>query len=156
MRSGQLRPPEAEGASLNRSPASTSSLRNPHRNRPQNPAKAKPPNLGDAQTPKELNDHGNGTEAHPNRPGEHEGHRRGRRRHLVGAPDRDSDGSPYRSPTGTESLRAAVKSDDTLNGSVTWAEVVRSGQAQRGADQGQEKFWEFSSQFEIDIIKNIA
>ena len=62
----------------------------------------------------------------------------------------------YRSPTGTESLRAAVDSDDTLNGSVTYAEVVRSGQAQRGADGGQEKFWEFSSQFEIDIIKNIA
>ena len=62
----------------------------------------------------------------------------------------------YRSPTGTESLRAAVKTDDTLNGSVTYAEVVRSGQAQRGADAGQEKFWEFSSQFEIDIIKNIA
>ena len=62
----------------------------------------------------------------------------------------------YRSPTGTESLRAAVNSDDTLNGSVTYAEVVRSGQAQRGADAGQEKFWEFSSQFEIDIIKNIA
>lgn len=62
----------------------------------------------------------------------------------------------YRSPTGTESLRAAVKSDDTLNGKVTYAEVVRSGQAQRGAEAGQEKFWEFSSQFEIDIIKNIA
>ena len=62
----------------------------------------------------------------------------------------------YRSPTGVESLRAAVKSDDTLNSSVTYAEVVHSGQAQRGADPGQDKFWEFSSQFEIDIIKNIA
>ena len=62
----------------------------------------------------------------------------------------------YRSPTGAQSLRAAVKTDDTLNGSVTWAQVVRSGQAQRGADPGQEKFWEFSSQFEITIIKNIA
>ena len=61
----------------------------------------------------------------------------------------------YRSPTGTESLRAAVKTDDTLNASVTYAEVVRSGQAQRGADDGP-KFWELSSQFEIDIIKNIA
>lgn len=61
----------------------------------------------------------------------------------------------YRSPTGAKSLRAAVKTDDTLSGSCTYAEVARSGQAQRGADEGT-RFWELSSQFEIDIIKNIA
>ena len=75
--------------------------------------------------------------------------------HIQDTVEMETEMDKYRSPTGAESLRAAVKSDDTLNGSVTYAEVVRSGQAQRGADDGA-KFWEFSSQFEITIIKNIA
>ena len=59
----------------------------------------------------------------------------------------------YRSMTGTKSLRAAIKSDVTLNASCTYAEVVRSSQPERGFDN-EDNFWENSSLFEIDIIKN--
>jgi hypothetical protein len=59
----------------------------------------------------------------------------------------------YRSATGTESLRAAVKTDDTLNGSVTYAEVITSTQPERGVDNGDD-FWEYASTFEINVIKN--
>ena len=59
----------------------------------------------------------------------------------------------YRSATGAKSLRAAVKTDDTLDGSVTYAEVITSTQPERGADNGDD-FWEYASLFEINVIKN--
>ncbi len=59
----------------------------------------------------------------------------------------------YRSATGNLSIRAAVKTDDSLDGSCTYAEVEESTQPVRGADSG-EAFWESSSQFRINIIKN--
>lgn len=59
----------------------------------------------------------------------------------------------YRSATGDLSIRAAVKTDDTLDGSCTYAEVIESTQPIRGADDGS-LFWESSSEFVINIIKN--
>lgn len=59
----------------------------------------------------------------------------------------------YRSATGNLSIRAAVKTDDSLDGSCTYAEVTESTQPVRGADNG-ELFWESSSEFVINIIKN--
>jgi len=61
----------------------------------------------------------------------------------------------YRSPTGAKSIRAKVKTDDGLDGKVTYAEVVHSGEATRDRD-GSNSFWEFSCQFRIDVIKNIS
>lgn len=61
----------------------------------------------------------------------------------------------YRSPTGTKSIRAKVKTDTTLNGKVTYAEVVHSGEASRDRD-GNDRFWEFSCQFRVDVIKNVS
>ena len=59
----------------------------------------------------------------------------------------------YRSATGSKSLRAAIKTDDTLDGKVTYAEVITSTQPARGVDD-DENFWEFASLFEINVIKN--
>ncbi len=59
----------------------------------------------------------------------------------------------YRSATGELSIRAAVKTDDSLDGSCTYAEVTESTQPIRGAENG-ELFWESSSEFVINIIKN--
>ena len=61
----------------------------------------------------------------------------------------------YKSPTGSLSFRAAIKTDDSLNGSVTYAELVRSGDSERGRDQSSQ-WWELSAEFEIDILINTA
>ena len=61
----------------------------------------------------------------------------------------------YKSPTGTLSLRAAIESDHFLNATVTYAELVRSGETERGRDQSSQ-WWELSAEFEIDILINTA
>jgi hypothetical protein len=74
--------------------------------------------------------------------------------HLQNSADGWKELDEYRSPTGTKSIRAKVKTGETLNGKVTYAEVVHSGEASRNRD-GNDKFWEFSCQFRVDVIKNI-
>ena len=61
----------------------------------------------------------------------------------------------YRSPTGSKSVRAAVKTDTTLSSSCTYAEAVLSGQAIRDRDS-KDRFWEYFCRFSIDIIANIS
>lgn len=61
----------------------------------------------------------------------------------------------YRSPIGTKSIRARVKTDTTLNGKVTYAEVMHSGEASRDRDSN-DRFWEFYCRFRVNVIKNIS
>ena len=61
----------------------------------------------------------------------------------------------YRSSTGTKSIRARVKTDVTLGGTVDYAEVISVGNASRDKE-GNQRFWEFSCEFRTQIIKNVA
>ena len=60
----------------------------------------------------------------------------------------------YRSPTGTESIRAKVQGDRTLNASCDYAEASWSGEARRDRDSNDRR-WEYSCQFRINVIKRI-
>ena len=61
----------------------------------------------------------------------------------------------YKSPTGSKSIRAAVKTDVTSNASATYAEVVFSSEGEQDPD-GRERLWEFSCEFHTEVRKNIA
>jgi len=61
----------------------------------------------------------------------------------------------YLSPTGSKSIRAAVWTDPTLNGSCTFAEVVRSSEVTPDPDD-KDRRWEFGARFDISIIANIS
>ena len=61
----------------------------------------------------------------------------------------------YLSPTGAESIRAKIKTDTSLNGSVTYAELIQIGEVQHDRDEN-ERHWELSANFRVKIIKNIA
>lgn len=61
----------------------------------------------------------------------------------------------YRSPTGTESIRAGIESDRTLDGQADDAYVSETDDVTRDRDS-DDAWWRFSAKFTIRIIKTIA
>ena len=58
----------------------------------------------------------------------------------------------YRSPTGTESVKRGLRTDDTLDSKVDVAVLISSGQVQRNRDEMGP--WEFSCQFTFGITQS--
>lgn len=61
----------------------------------------------------------------------------------------------YISPTGTESIRAGLLSDPTLNGAVGDSRLLPNVQVTRDRDDNGH-FWEVSARFQIRVLESIA
>jgi hypothetical protein len=61
----------------------------------------------------------------------------------------------YVSPTGTESIKAGVESDNTLNSAVDDSELEGLVVVQRDIDD-ENRFWTFSARFVIHALETIA
>jgi len=75
--------------------------------------------------------------------------------YLFGANSREvwNEMDKYRSPTGTESIKRGLRTDDTLGSKVDVTTLISSGQVERDRDgMGP---WEYSCQFTFGIIKSI-
>jgi hypothetical protein len=60
----------------------------------------------------------------------------------------------YRSPTGTESIKRGIRTDDTLSSKADVAVVVSSSDVQRNRDGTGP--WQYSCQFTFEITKSIS
>lgn len=61
----------------------------------------------------------------------------------------------YRSPTGTESIRAGIQTDRTLDSSADDAYVSATNDTTRNRDPDVD-WWRFSTRFTIRVLKTVA